>query len=135
VLLVTGGVAWNAARSQTHPPLTATEQVLRAGDAQRYEKSIDGARATIVRSPSLHRAVIVADDMPAAPAGKAYQLWLEVPGKGMVSAGVMPHGDEPSVTMLLEGDASRATAAGITVEPAGGSTNPTTPPIALFAFS
>jgi anti-sigma-K factor RskA len=135
VALIVGGIAWNASRTGTQPTLTATEQVLRAGDAQRYEKSFDGARATIVRSPSLHKAVIVADNLPSPPAGKDYQLWLALPGQGLVSAGLMPHGGEPTVTMLLEGDASQATGAGITVEPAGGSTKPTTPPLALFAFS
>ena len=34
--------------------------------------------------------------------------------------------------LLLTGDASQATAAGITVEPDGGSKQPTTAPIALF---
>ena len=37
--------------------------------------------------------------------------------------------------MVLEGDAATATAAGITVEPAGGSDEPTSEPIALFDFS
>ena len=61
-----------------------------ADDAQRYQKVIDGARATIVRSASLGKAVIIADNMPAAPAGKDFQLWYDVPGQGMVSAGLMP---------------------------------------------
>ncbi len=39
------------------------------------------------------------------------------------------------MTILLEGDAATATGAGITVEPAGGSTTPTTAPLALFAFT
>jgi anti-sigma-K factor RskA len=115
--------------------LTATEQVLRASDAQRYEKTIDGARATIVRSASLGKAVIIADNMPAAPLGKDFQIWLDIPGKGMVSAGLMPHDAKPTVTMPLEGDAALATGAGITMEPTGGSPAPTTEPIALFTFS
>ena len=136
VVLGIGGLAWGpwhtgADRTQ----LTATEQVLRADDAQRLQKTIGGARATIVRSVSLRKAVIIADNMPAAPLGKDYQLWLEFPGKGMVSAGVMPHDAKPTLTIPLEGDASKAIAAGITVEPAGGSRAPTTAPIALCSFS
>ena len=129
VVLALGGIVWGLTRP------TGTEEVIRASDAQRYEKTIDGIRATIVRSPSLGRAVLIADDMPAAPAGKDYQLWLDQPGRGMVSAGVMPHETHHDVTMLLEGDAATATGAGITVEPAGGSPAPTGEPIALFAFS
>jgi anti-sigma-K factor RskA len=136
VVLGIGGLAWgpwHGGADRTR--LTATEQVLRADDAQRLQKTIGSARATIVRSVSLGKAVIIADNMPAAPAGKDYQLWLEFPGKGMVSAGLMPHDAKPTLTMPLEGDASKAVAAGITVEPSGGSTAPTSAPIALFSFS
>ena len=50
----------------------------------------------------------------------------------MVSAGLMPV--KADQTVVLEGDAATATAAGITVEPEGGSEPPTTEPIALFDF-
>jgi anti-sigma-K factor RskA len=96
---------------------------------------VDGARATIVRSASLGEAVLIADHMPDAPTGKDYQLWLNLPGRGMVSAGLMPRNAKQPVTVLLQGDARKALGAGITVEPAGGSTKPTTQPIALFTFS
>ena len=135
VVLALGGVVWNATRPESQPRLTATEQVIQAPDAQRYVKTIDGARATVVRSPSLHRAVIITDNMPPAPAGKDYQLWLQVPGKGMVSAGLMPHDSKAVLTVPLEGDASQATGVGITVEPAGGSPAPTSDPIALIALA
>jgi anti-sigma-K factor RskA len=133
-VLLFGGITWSPWDNGSKKPVTAT-QVLQAKDAQRYEQTIDGAKATIVRSASLGTAVIVADNMPSAPDGKDFQVWLQQPDKGMVSAGVMPHGSAPTVTMVLTGDAATATAAGITVEPAGGSASPTTTPIALFAFS
>jgi anti-sigma-K factor RskA len=47
----------------------------------------------------------------------------------MVSAGLMPNADEPTV---LAGDAATAKAAAVSVEPEGGSTKPTTDPVALF---
>lgn len=115
------------------PSLTATEQVLQAPDAAEETLTFPGgASATLVRSESEGHAVIVTEAMPAAPDGKVYQLWYDVPGAGMVSAGVMPA--EADQTVLLEGDAVVATAAGITVEPTGGSTVPTGDPIALFDF-
>ncbi|GAB3440561.1 anti-sigma factor [Phycicoccus ginsengisoli] len=136
--LVIGGLVWSP-WSDSGPgrpgPITATEQVLEAKDAQRFVKVIDGARATIVRSPSMGKAVLIADNMPAAPAGKDFQVWFDQPGKGMQSAVVMPHGSAPTVTVMLEGDAASATGAGITLEPAGGSPEPTSPPLALFSFS
>ncbi|GAA4706321.1 anti-sigma factor [Nocardioides conyzicola] len=112
---------------------TAAEAVLSADDAR--STSLDfpgGAKATVTHSDELHEAVIVTEKMPPPPAGKVYQLWLDMPGRGMVSAGLMPV--KADQTVLLKGDAATATAAGITVEPAGGSSSPTTDPIALFDF-
>ena len=51
-------------------------------------------------------------------------------GKGMVPAGLMP--DDADQPVVLDGDAADATGAGITVEPDGGSTSPTSDPVALF---
>lgn len=134
-ILLVGGLTWSPWDDGSNGNGTVTEQVLAAGDAQRYEKVIGGAKATIVRSASLGKAIIIADHMPAAPDGKDFQLWLDQPNRGMVSAGVMPHGTADTVTIVLEGDAATATGAGITVEPAGGSTAPTSEPVALFSFT
>jgi anti-sigma factor RsiW len=134
--LVIGGLVWSPwSDSGPSTRLTATERVLEAKDAQRFVKVIDGARATIVRSPSMGKAVLIADNMPSAPVGKDFQVWFDQPGKGMQSALVMPHGSAPTVTVMLEGDAATATGAGITLEPAGGSPEPTSAPLALFSFS
>ena len=112
---------------------SATDAVLQAEDAR--SSSVDfkgGATATVTHSDSVGEAVLVTSEMPPPPDGMVYQLWLEQPGVGMVSAGVMP--TKADQTVLLDGDAATATAAGITVEPDGGSTAPTTDPIALFDF-
>ncbi len=114
--------------------VTATEQVLKARDAQRLEQPMGASEIAIVRSPSMNKAVFVADAMPTPPAGRAYQLWFDVPGRGMVSAGLIPPTDA-TVAVLLEGDASAATGAGITLEPETGSEHPTSAPVALFSFA
>ena len=132
-VLATGGLAWQPWSSDTSTvQLTATQQVLQAKDAQRFEKKVGDATATIVRSPSLKKAVIVTANMPDAPQGKVYELWLQQ-GPTMVKAGLMPAG--LANTVLLEGNAASALAVGITVEPAGGSETPTLPPVALVAFA
>ncbi|KRE40849.1 anti-sigma factor [Knoellia sp. Soil729] len=132
-IVTVGGVAWHPWDDGT-PTLTATEQVLRSDDAQRLEQPMGSSEVAIVRSPSKKQAVFVADAMPPAPSGKAYQLWLDMPGQGMVSAGMIPTAGS-TVAVLLHGDATTATAAGITLEPASGSEKPTTPPVALFSFA
>ncbi|MFC7495364.1 MULTISPECIES: anti-sigma factor [unclassified Nocardioides] len=114
-------------------PPTATQAVLDAADAASASIDFpDGSSATVTHSDSLGQAVIVTHDMAPPPDGKVYQVWLDQPGEGMVSAGLMP--ERADQTVLLEGDAATATGAGITVEPAGGSEEPTTEPIALFDF-
>jgi len=114
--------------------LTAAEQVMRADDAQKVFVDLgEAGRATVVRSKSVDRAVIVTEDMVAAPSGKAYELWFQTPTEDMVPAGMMPEGSDQ--TMLLEGSAADAIAVGITVEPEGGSPEPTSEPIALFDLS
>ena len=92
-----------------------------------------GGRATVIRSASVGKAVIRTEDMAPAPEGKVYELWLQSPEGEMLPAGLMP--DEADAEVLLDGDAATATAAGITVEPDGGSPAPTSEPIALFDFS
>ncbi|GAA2737874.1 anti-sigma factor [Pedococcus aerophilus] len=136
VALIAGGIAWSPWSSGPDTQqISASERVLEASDAQRVVQNINGAKVTIVRSQSLGKAVVIADNMPAAPDGKDFQFWFNQPNKGMVSAGVMPHGTAPTVSVMLDGDASTALAAGITLEPAGGSPEPTSAPLALFAFS
>jgi len=107
------------------------EQVLAAADAATFEKRFpDGAEATIVVSRSVGRAVIRTEDMPPAPDGRDYQLWLQTPAGEMEPAGVMP--ETGDATLALEGDATSAIGVGITVEPDGGSAQPTTETIAYF---
>ena len=120
---------------QSPAPLDATQRVIAAADAQRFAKTLDGARATIVRSASLGKAVIIADNMPAAPAGHVYEVWLQHKDGRMVRAGLMPQGSQKQVSMVLDGDAAQAVGAGITVEPEGGSDSPTTAPIAVISFA
>ncbi len=121
---------WDDESSQTQP--TAVDQVLQAKDAEKYTNAIDGSEATLVRSPSLNKAVLVTKNMAPPPEGKVYELWLDHKRVGMVPAGLMTGGGEQKI--LLKGDPATALGAGITVEPAGGSDEPTLPPVTLFAF-
>ncbi|MCP3420637.1 anti-sigma factor [Nocardioides pinisoli] len=110
--------------------LTAAEQVLQAPDAEEVFVDLgEAGRATVVRSKSQDRAVITTEDMVSAPSGKDYELWF-IEGDEFVSAGLMP--DAPDQTVVLDGSAAAAAAVGITVEPDGGSKQPTSDPIAVF---
>lgn len=114
-----------------NPPGITAEDIIAASDATRVEKRFpDGAEAVVTVSRAKGGAVIQTDDMRNAPDGRDYQLWLQTPAGVMEPAGIMP--DTRDATVLLDGDASRAKAVGITVEPDGGSERPTSEPIAVF---
>ncbi len=127
-----GGVVWHPWSDDSSQQISATDQVLADPQAQEFTQELPGgATATIVRSEKLHQAVLVTEDMPPAPDGMVYQLWLQSPDQQMVPAGLMEPGQ---TTALLEGDAAEAVGAGVTVEPPGGSEQPTSDPIVLFDF-
>lgn len=74
---------------------------------------------TVVAADDL--AVFRTADLPELPADQAYQLWL-IDDQGATSVGVLGRGGELESVM---DDVSGATALGLTVEPAGGSDQPT----------
>jgi anti-sigma-K factor RskA len=137
VLAVVGGgtVVWQQVNGPDQSQLpSAVDRVLQAADAKRVNVTLPGGvRASLVRSITEGRAVLVTHNMPAAPKDHVYELWLQTPGGAMVPAGLMK--EAGSRTVLLDGDATSATAAGITVEPEGGSESPSTDPIVLFDFA
>jgi DNA-directed RNA polymerase specialized sigma24 family protein len=76
-------------------------------------------------------AWIVLGHLPPAPSGKEYQLWFVTPD-GRKSAGLIPvdASGHSFAALELPPDLGKITAAEITPEPAGGSQQPTSPPIA-----
>ena len=132
VLITAGALTWHP-WSSGHAQTTLAEQVLEAPDAVKLTQKLPGGKGqlTLVRSASLKRAVMVGDGVPEPASGTTYQLWLQQPGQGMVSAGLMPDSHEPT---LLTGDAATAKAAAISVEPETGSARPTGPVVALFSL-
>ncbi|MET0997889.1 MAG: anti-sigma factor [Marmoricola sp.] len=122
---------WEDNKPPAAGPSDPADAVLAASDAKHYQINFkDGSTATVVRSLSKGKAVLVTDDMAAPPKGKVFELWLQDEAGHMAPAGLM---DKPGDnTVLLDGDAAKATGVGITVEPKGGSDQPTSEPIALF---
>ena len=106
--------------------LTSVEQVIQADDAVRHEAELDGTPVAVVTSQAQDRAVFVGADLPALPEGQVYQAWF-LREEGIVdSAGVL---GDPGADVELDGDPDGVTAVALSVEPAGGSTQPTTEPV------
>ncbi|MGX1881998.1 anti-sigma factor [Streptomyces sp. NPDC055287] len=111
-------------------------EVLAAPDAEvTTGKLTDGASGTVVVSRDRNKAAFLASGMPEPPSGKVYQLWFDDKGT-MRSAGLMEGSalSAPALAVLMEGPVDTARGMGITVEPAGGSEQPTTTPLALMDF-
>ena len=135
VALVGGGVVLNVVTDDSSQNLSAVDQVLQAQDAERFSNTFPGGvEATVVRSQSLDSAVLIAEEMPAAPNGRVYALWLQN-GNVMVPAGTMSDSDDPERGVLLRGDAAKAQGAGVTLEDADTpATTPSEDVVALFEF-
>jgi anti-sigma factor RsiW len=124
-LVVIAGALGGVAVQQQHRAVrveqasAAISTVLAAPDAK--QSQVDGARVWI--SPALDRAVFVGQKMPVVDASHALQLWVLGDGTprsvGLVHDGtpVVADGVRPGLTL------------GVTIEPAGGSTQPTTSPV------
>lgn len=110
------------------------QAVVDAPDARTLVQTIDGHRAEIVVSRSEDRVALRSSDLPPAPDGRTYQLWYARPGQGLVSAGLLAPGDDGHAA-VLEGPLGDATAVGLTVEPAGGSAEPTTEPLLVVELA
>jgi anti-sigma-K factor RskA len=73
------------------------------------------------------RAVLMAEDMPRAPEGRTYQIWViegDVPKPGGLFE---PRGE--SVAAVVEKPLDEGDVIAVTIEPAGGSQQPTTDPL------
>jgi hypothetical protein len=108
---------------------SALAQINAAPDAQRATaKTADGQPATLVWSGELGQSALLVEDLPALPKDEAYQLWY-INGEGVASAGTFTSSGSGTVWRVLDGTMKAGDTVGVTVEPAGGSKQPTTKPI------
>ncbi len=110
------------------------EQVLAAPDIQTVSYQQDGVQSRLMLSHERGQAVFVASGLDPAPHEHTYELWV-IGDDGAVPAGVFDVDDDATVTQVVEGDFATAAALGVTVEPAGGSPQPTTDPIMVMELS
>jgi len=102
-----------------------------APDVERSESSVSGGgTATLVWSESLQRSAMMFDALPELTGDRVYQLWY-IGESGAVGAGTFSASAEQD-WRILEGSIGEASAVGVTVEPKGGSEQPTTTPIVVI---
>ncbi|PSL02467.1 anti-sigma-K factor RskA [Haloactinopolyspora alba] len=106
-------------------------QLADAPDLEMVRAEADGSRGTVLLSRSLDTAVLIADGMEPAPDEHVYQLWF-IGDDGIRSAGVLGETDDGQVGPFTAQGVGGAGQLGITVEPAGGSEQPTTDPVMVI---
>lgn len=110
---------------------TAITALLSAPDTRADSAGVTtGGIGTVLVSRSLDEAAITVNGLAQLPPGHAYQLWMMGPS-GARSGGLLPPGTQASDSILAHGLGDARTI-GLTVEPAGGSAQPTTTPVMVL---
>ncbi|MGP4091372.1 anti-sigma factor domain-containing protein [Streptomyces sp. KR55] len=135
-----GGVAWwqhseaDTAREQVADVRGGSEalaDVLAAADATISTiRMPHGATASVIASRAQSRTAFITSGLPPLTDDRVYQLWYGYEGRyrpaGLVSSAGGPQ------AQVLEGRLGEATAVCVTVEPAGGSPQPTSDLLAII---
>jgi anti-sigma-K factor RskA len=118
-----------AALSQAREHDQALAQILGAPHVTLLsQRTTKGGVAVVVLDAATRKLVVSTSGLPALPVGKVYQLWLIGPVK-IVSAGLLPTARNGVTTPVVATGIIKGDKLGLTVEPAGGSKQPTTTPI------
>jgi anti-sigma factor RsiW len=105
----------------------AITRVVTAPDARLATRGTSaGGSVTVVASAALQEAVVTTTGLVSPPAGRIYQVWVMSPS-GARSAGLLARAGTLLASAVLPGDRI-----GITVEPAGGTSRPTTTPVVVL---
>ena len=111
-----------AAAQERREVMTAPDAALRAGDLS------GGGRVTVVVSEDKNSGVVFVVGAPPPGPDRVYQLWLVPEGSVTPeSAGLLPVG-QAQTTQLIEGVRGQVMFA-VSLEPAGGSLQPSTTPL------
>ncbi|GAA1937671.1 anti-sigma factor [Agromyces allii] len=103
-----------------------------ASDAQQTVAPVaGGGEVTLVSSAEQGRSAVLASGLTELGDAHTYELWY-IDEAGAISAGTFDVAGSDEAWRILEGDFAPGVAVGITVEPAGGSPQPTTDPVAVI---
>jgi hypothetical protein len=120
----------NSARAQNQ----AIAAVIAAPDARIVTEAISaGGTASVVVSRAEQKIVFTSAGLPALPASEVYELWLIGPPR-IRPAGLLPAPSAGKTAPVLASGLVAGDKVGLTVEPAGGTSMPTTTPILLMAL-
>ena len=116
-----GLLAWNLVLQIDNDPAS--------GDATAFIAATPGPAGDVLPLPDDGRILLDFHDLPALPAGREYQVWL-IDAGGPRGAGTFRAASDGRAAFLIQ-DSAPADAIAVTVEPAGGSPQPTSDPILI----
>lgn len=117
--------------SQLQAQVAAVRQLASAPDARGDTgPGVHGGTAFVLASHSLDKAMLVTSELPAPPSGHTYQAWLI--GSGQPRSVGLVADTQAAKTPLMFEELGGAKKFGLTIEPDGGSEQPTTTPVVLF---
>ncbi|MBT1609030.1 anti-sigma factor [Curtobacterium poinsettiae] len=123
----------NGSEPGTTQASSGLDRIYAASDFQRTTTKVaGGGSATVVWSNDLGKSAVILDGVEQAPKGKTYELWYigsEEQGGAIKSAGLVDGAADGVHSAVLKGAMSEGATIGMTVEPAGGSKQPTSSPI------
>ena len=117
------------------PTVSTAEQVFASPDVRTISGDIPGGgTATVVFSREKNAGVLVMNNVAPPKTGTVYQMWL-INDEGPHSAGTMDaQAVAPSTTAVLP-DLDGSTTLAFTVEPPGGSPQPSSEPFAALSLT
>ena len=133
-LIFGGSIAVNAVIQGQQASATAAQvtRIQAAADSQRSTVAVStGGTATLIWSASLKRSALVVHGIDVLPGGKTYELWY-IGKNGATAAGTFDASGAVQ-SIALTGDLKPGDSVGVTIEPSGGSDQPTSTPIAVVA--
>lgn len=127
VLIVAGAVGVTQLQEESQNGSLLAGEVVRVFEAEDAEtvsvETANGGTIRVATSPERGEMAVDADELPALDEGQVYQLWT-IQDDAISSAGILDR--EKGAAMELPGE---DVVVALTIEPAGGSVQPTTDPI------
>jgi anti-sigma-K factor RskA len=88
-----------------------------------------GGEATVVVAATLHKFIFTTSGLPALADSRVYELWVMRPDGSATRVGLLASISGGKTAPVLADGLKAGDRVGVTVEPAGGTTKPTTTPI------
>ncbi|MDQ2836824.1 MAG: anti-sigma factor [Actinomycetota bacterium] len=112
--------------------VSAVQKLLAAPDLRASTTAFEKGSGTLVYSKDEHKLVLIGHGMPALASDKTYQLWMLPTTGDAISAGTFTPDSAGNVELPAAGDLTGIPKMGISVEPAGGSAQPTAGTVQLL---